>query len=193
MSESETQKMDNEFTVIRSGALTLRLITSANLEEIRLLLKSMAGTEAMQAELGTSYLPRFDDADRRTKYGFVSSLGDTPAGMCLLGISSWTHLRGYTGADTLPNMRGKGVAPDTKPHLFYLAFEILGLNRVETGCLVSNKSSRRSIEKTAGFTYEGTLRQFGRNERGEFEDEYRWALLRSDWERLYDKSLFEVE
>ena len=173
---SEAHDMNREFAVIRSGELSLRLITRSNQEEIRTALKNIEGTEA----------------GNRTKYGFFTTHCSEPAGMCLLGISSWAHLRGYTGADTIPHMRGMGVAPDSKPHLFYLAFEILGLNRVETGCLVSNEASRRSIEKTAGFRYEGTLRKFARNEQGEFEDEYRWAILRTDWERLYDKSLFEV-
>ncbi len=187
-----THMINSEFDMIRSGELSLHLISSSNVEEVRAILRGTPGTEDMQRELETSYLPRFDDDGRRTKYGFYSTLNDQPAGMCLLGISSWKNLRGYTGADTFPHMRGKGVAPDSKPHLFYLAFEVLGLNRVETGCLVSNEASRRSIEKTAGFQFEGTLREFGRNADGEFEDEFRWAILRSDWDRLYDKGLFEV-
>ena len=80
----------------------------------------------------------------------------------------------------------------SKPLLFYLAFEILNLNRVETGCLVSNTSSKRSIEKTKGFILEGTLREFGRNVDGHFEDELRYGILKSDWELLYDKSSINV-
>jgi len=76
--------------------------------------------------------------------------------------------------------------------LLYLAFEILGLNRIETGCLVSNLASKRSIEKTAGFQLEGVLREYGLNYRGEFEDEYRYAILRRDWLKLYDKARVEV-
>ncbi len=89
-------------------------------------------------------------------------------------------------------MCGKGVAPRSKPHLFYLAFEILGLNRIETGCFVSNIASKKSIEKTAGFEFEGTTRQSGLNDNGEFEDEYRYAILRQDWVKLYDKTRIDV-
>jgi ribosomal-protein-serine acetyltransferase len=57
-----------------------------------------------------------------------------------------------------------------KQTAFVLAFELLNLNRVETGCLISNHASRRSIEKTQGFQYEGTQRESGINAKGEFED-----------------------
>ena len=57
---------------------------------------------------------------------------------------------------------------------------------------MSNLSSKRSIEKTAGFQFEGIMRESGINERGEFEDECLYAILRRDWERLYDKSLVQV-
>ena len=41
-------------------------------------------------------------------------------------------------------------------------------------------------------TLEGVLREYGLNDRGEFEDEYRYTLLRRDWLELYDKSRVEV-
>ncbi|WP_245327382.1 GNAT family N-acetyltransferase [Hymenobacter fodinae] len=84
-------------------------------------------------------------------------------------------------------MRGRGVTPRSKPHLFYLAFELLGLNRVATGCRVSDLSSKRSIEKTRGFQFEGLMRESGLNDAGEFEDELLYAILRRDWLQLYDK------
>jgi ribosomal-protein-serine acetyltransferase len=57
---------------------------------------------------------------------------------------------------------------------------------------VSNTASRRSIEKTPGFVYEGTLRKFARNEQGEFEDELRYAILHEDWAKLYNPDEIEV-
>ena len=68
----------------------------------------------------------------------------------------------------------------------------LGLIWIETGCFVSNLASKRSIEKTAGFQLEGVLREHGLNQWGEFEDECRYAILRRDWLKLYDKSQVEV-
>ncbi len=136
-------------------------------------------------------MPRYADGGR-TKYGFYARLDGELAGLSLLGVSDWQVRRGYSGADTLLHMRGRGVAPRSKPHLFYLAFGLLGLNRVETGCLASNVAARWSIEKTAGFQFEGVLREYGVNAQGEFEDECRYAILRRDWLGLYDKAQVEV-
>jgi RimJ/RimL family protein N-acetyltransferase len=119
-------------------------------------------------------------------------LGNELAGLTLLGIDDWQSRKGYTGADLLSHMRGREIAPRSKPHLFYLAFEILKLNRVETGCFVSNLASKRSIEKTAGFQFEGIMRESRINDDGAFEDEYLYAILRKDWPALYDKSQVKV-
>lgn len=119
-------------------------------------------------------------------------LGDELAGATLLTVDSWEELAGSTGADVLRHMRGRGVTPRSKPHLFYLAFELLGLNRVATGCRLSNISSQRSIEKTVGFEFEGIMRESGHNDAGEFEDERLYAILRRDWLRLYDKTHVRV-
>lgn len=180
------------FKALRSGPVTLYLIEENSLSEVRSMLQGYPDSGYMLSELEESYVPKFDETGRRTKNGFYSTLDGELAGLSLLGVSSWKDLRGYTGADTFAHMRGRGVAPNSKPHLFYLAFEILGLNRLETGCFVSNTSSKRSIEKTAGFELEGVLREYGLNPAGQFEDEYRYAILKRDWLRLYDKSAIEV-
>ena len=179
------------FKALRSQNITLYLITKENQDAVRSMFEQ-AGDAYTLNEFEKSYLPRFDDEGRQDKYGFYSTLNGELAGLSLLGISSFKHKRGYTGADTLPQMRGKGVAPGSKPHLFYLGFELLGLNRIETGCFVSNIASRRSIEKTSGFQFEGILREYGLNEQGEFEDERRYGILRKDWQGLYDKNLIEI-
>ena len=181
----------NMFKALSSDSITLYLIDEENLPEVCSMFQGFPDSGYMLKELEESYRPEFEDG-ARVKYGFYSTLGGELAGLSLLGVGSRKDRRGYTGADTLSHMRGRGVAPRSKPHLFYLAFEVLGLNRVETGCYVSNTSSRRSIEKTAGFELEGVMREYGLNPRGGFEDEYRYAILRRDWLKLYDKSRVEL-
>ena len=184
--------MQFPFRAIRCGHIILHAITDDNADEVRGMFAGFADSEVMLREIEASYLPRFDAESRTLKIGFYATLDGELAGASLLGVSSWEHLRGYTGADTLMHMRGRGVAPGSKPHLFYVGFHLLGLNRIETGCLVSNLSSKRSIEKTPGFRLEGVLRSYARNSRGEFEDEYRYAILRGDWQKLYDPAAVEV-
>ena len=179
------------FKALHADSITLYLINEENLADVRSLFQGFPDSDYMLKELEKSYAPRFEGGER-TKYGFYSMLENDLAGLSLLGISSWKDRRGYTGADTLLHMRGKGVAPRSKPLLFYLGFEMLRLNRIETGCYVSNLASRRSIEKTEGFQLEGVLREYGLNPRGEFEDEYRYGILRRDWMILYDKSQVDV-
>ncbi len=177
---------------LRSGNIILHLINPDNFPEVRKMFTGFPDSDYMLKELDQSYIPQYDLAGRRTVYGFYARLDDQLAGASLLGISDWDNLLGFTGADTFVHVRGRGVAPGSKPHLFYLGFYLLGLNRIETGCFVSNTASRRSIEKTPGFVYEGTLRKFQRNDAGEFEDELRYSILRTDWETLYDPHEIDV-
>ena len=173
------------FSALRCGALTLHRIREENLPRVREVFSGFPDSPYMLAELETNYLPEYDEQRRQTVFGFYATIGNVLAGASLLGISSWTEARGFTGADTFVHMRGRGVAPASKPALYHLGFALLGLNRIETGCFASNVASRRSMEKTPGLRYEGTLRQYARNAAGVFEDEHRFAILRSDWVTLY--------
>lgn len=179
------------FKAIYSDGITIHLINDSNIDDVRAMFSGFEDSKAMLDEINENYLPEYE-RDIRVKYGFYATLEGQLAGLSLLGISDIKERKGYTGADTLMHMRGRGVAPRSKPHLFFLGFQILGLNRIETGCRVTNIASKRSIEKTAGFQFEGTMRKSGLNEHGEFEDEYLYAILRDDWVKLYDPAKIEI-
>lgn len=180
------------FGALRRGNITLHLINGDNFPDVRRLFTGYPDSAYMLKEMDESYIPQYDSSGRRTMYGFYAMLDGELAGASLLGIGDWGDSRGYTGADTLRHMRGRGVAPGSKPHLFYVGFHLLGLNRIETGCFVSNAASQRSIEKTPGFQFEGILRNYARNEDGDFEDERRYAILREDWLKRYDPAEIDV-
>lgn len=184
--------MNPEFRALRVGPLELRLIDEATLPEVLAGLAHQPDAAELEEEIRENYLPEHDAEGRRTHYGFATWRGGELVGFSLLDVDSWDNAIGSTGADTVAAFRGQGIAPKAKPALFHLAFALLGLNRVETGCDVSNASSRRSIEKTPGFVFEGTTRESRRREDGGFEDEHRWAILRRDWERLYADVEVEV-
>ncbi|AYA37529.1 N-acetyltransferase [Hymenobacter oligotrophus] len=179
------------FKALHADGITLHLINEDNLAEVFGLFQGRPDSQPMLEELFRNYLPRYEGG-QRTNFGFYSMLGAELAGMTLLSVDSWEERAGSTGADVFEHMRGRGVTPRSKPHLFYLAFELLGLNRVATGCRVSNLSSKRSIEKTAGFQFEGVMRESGLNDLGEFEDELLYAILRRDWLQLYDARQVQV-
>ena len=179
------------FKALYSDAITLHLITENNLSQVYNLFQGFPDSKPMLEELFQNYLPKYEQG-RQINYGFYTILAGQLAGMSLLSVDSWQERTGSTGADVFEHMRGQGVTPRSKPHLFYLAFELLALNRVATGCLISNHSSKRSIEKTIGFQFEGISRESGINEGGEFEDEYIYSILRRDWLKLYDKSQIQV-
>ena len=179
------------FKALKTLDMTLFLINDDNLAEVNDLFRGFADAEELLQEIYDSYRPRFEEG-RRTNFGFYAVQDGQVAGLSLLTVDSFKERRGSTGADTPQQMRGQGIAPRSKPHLFYLAFELLGLNRVETGCLVSNLASKRSIEKTRGFQFEGIARESGLNVAGELEDQYLYAILRRDWLEFYDKSLVQV-
>ena len=170
-----------------SDSITLYPINEDNLDEVKAMFSGYPDSPELLFEIEHHYRPEYENG-KRMKYGFYAMTDGKLAGMSLLGVDEWATLKGYTGADTLLHMRGNGIAPRSKPHLFYFAFEVLGLNRLATGCLITNTASKRSIEKTAGFQFEGIARESGLNDKGELEDEYLYAILKSDWLKLYDKT-----
>ena len=177
---------------LSSDSITLHLIDEDNLADVCVLFQGYPDSREMLQELLRNYQPQYEKG-KRTNYGFYVLLGDELAGMTLLNVDSYPNERnGSTGADMFAHMRGRGITPRSKPHLFHLAFELLDLNRVATGCLVSNESSKRSIEKTVGFQFEGISRESSINEQGGFEDEYIYAILKRDWLRLYDAAQIQV-
>lgn len=181
------------FTALRHGAITLHLITEENLPTLLEQVGQTEDGEEMQEELNENYVPRYDKAGIRMRWGFYATVNDELMGFSLLDVDSVTDKRASTGADTLIAHRGKGIAPGSKPHLFYLAFQMLGLNRIDTGCLVSNHASQRSLEKTPGFVFEGISREFEWNPDTEaFEDVRLYGILRRDWETLYANHMVEV-
>jgi RimJ/RimL family protein N-acetyltransferase len=179
------------FKALYTDSLTLHLVQEENFSQVVALFHGYPDSAPMLDELFRYYLPQYERG-RRTNFGFYALLGEALAGMSVLTVDNWEARSASLGADVFQHMRGRGVTPGSKPHLFYLAFELLGLNRVATGHGVSNLASQRSLAKTPGLQFEGRMRESGRNEQGEFEDELLYAILRRDWLQLYDKSQVRV-
>jgi RimJ/RimL family protein N-acetyltransferase len=76
---------------------------------------------------------------------------------------------------------GKGLATEAIRLVTFIAFERLGLHRVQAGLYEGNVGSSRALEK-AGFTLEGRMKKQLRGPDG-WEDHLWYGLLREDWRR----------
>ena len=100
----------------------------------------------------------------------------------LLGSMSILRIeRGYSGEIgywTAPWGRGRGITTRAVLVLAKWAIEEFSLRRIELIIAVENAASNRVAER-AGFTREGTLREF-RDSKGVWRDHFMWSLLRSE-------------
>ncbi|MBQ6153701.1 MAG: GNAT family N-acetyltransferase [Ruminococcus sp.] len=74
---------------------------------------------------------------------------------------------------------GQGIMPEAFSAVIRFLFEEVGFNRIQSTHDVNNPASGRVMEK-CGLKYEGTLRQFGRNNQGICDSVYR-AILKDEY------------
>lgn len=77
------------------------------------------------------------------------------------------------------NRHGQGYGTEATRLVLKFAFQELNLNRVDLSVVGSNWRAIRVYQK-CGFVPEGCLRQ-AVYRHGQYEDEYRFAILREDW------------
>lgn len=76
--------------------------------------------------------------------------------------------------------QGKGLVTNACNALINHSFGDLNINRILIRVEPNNDRSR-AIPERLGFTYEGTLRQVGKNSDGEFVDLMVYSLLKDEW------------
>jgi RimJ/RimL family protein N-acetyltransferase len=79
--------------------------------------------------------------------------------------------------------KGRGYGREAVRLALKYAFEELNLNRVELSVFADNWRAIRTYQKV-GFVQEGCARQ-AQYRNGRYQDEYRFAMLRSEWETAY--------
>ncbi len=85
-------------------------------------------------------------------------------------IHSYNQFKAEIGFVLNPDYWGKGFAVEASKAIIIYAFEILHLKRLQYGCFLFNKRSKRVCEKLC-FTFEGILRNKFQNYNGEIIDE----------------------
>lgn len=81
--------------------------------------------------------------------------------------------------------QGRGYGREATELALRYGFEELNLNRIELSVYADNWRAIRMYQKV-GFVQEGCARQ-ARYSGGRYQDEYRFAMLRSEWESLYGR------
>ena len=79
---------------------------------------------------------------------------------------------------------GKGIMTEAFNEVIRFLFMTVGFNRIQSTHDVNNPASGRVMEK-CGLQYEGTLRQYNRNNQGLYDTVVR-AILKEDYDRCSD-------
>lgn len=79
-----------------------------------------------------------------------------------------------------PSIHGRGFGTEFAAALLDLAFDGLGVRRVEASCFADNLASRRVMEKI-GLRLEGTFREDSLHRSGRWLDGMTYALLASEY------------
>jgi [ribosomal protein S5]-alanine N-acetyltransferase len=75
----------------------------------------------------------------------------------------------------------QGYMTEAVREIIRFGFDVLGLNRIQARCKVSNVGSARVMEK-AGMTFEGVLREYSFS-KGKYLDLKMYSILRREWAR----------
>ena len=122
-----------------------------------------------------------DQLDRAEGGALAITLRDTGEviGDVMLRVNAANH-RAELGYILGREHRGRGYATEAAGAMVRCAFEALGLRRLFALSYVRNEASCRVLEKL-GFRREARLRENTLCD-GVFEDDWLYALLRSEWE-----------
>lgn len=123
-------------------------------------------------------LKRREKSTRQYMYGIYKNkelLGEIG-----LSDSSPQNKYGWVGYWLKKTARGSGIINKLLPTIEKLAFEDLGMNKLNLGCDVKNIASRKIAEKN-GYTLDGIMRDERMWPDGSFHDECEYSKLKSEW------------
>jgi RimJ/RimL family protein N-acetyltransferase len=92
----------------------------------------------------------------------------------------------------VPSVWGTAVNPDAKLALLTLAFDGLGVGRVQLKTDVRNLRSQRAIARL-GARYEGTLRRYQRRDDGTVRDSVLFSITAEDWPGVRERLVARLE
>lgn len=121
----------------------------------------------------------------RNFYTFSVELRDQPSfvGLIALNLGAANYKKGKIWIKLHSNHWNKGYATESTKAILEFGFKQLKLHRIEAGCAVENNASKKVLEKL-GMVQEGLFRA-NLPIRGEWIDNYEFAMLDTDFEKLY--------
>ncbi|HET6226698.1 MAG TPA: GNAT family protein [Bacteroidia bacterium] len=125
----------------------------------------------------------------RSSYTFTIELNDDRAfvGLIAIQLGNPKYKKGTVWFKLHPHHWNKGYASEALKKLLHFAFNKLHLHRIEAGCAVENIASKKVLEKV-GMIQEGLCRA-NLPIRGEWVDNYEFAMLETDYEKLYQPEI----
>jgi ribosomal-protein-alanine N-acetyltransferase len=184
--------------LFQTKRLTLREVSLADLTAIHELLSlpetdqfntlGIPETTDVTAELVMGWLEENKNPERNS---YILSLEITEThqfiGLIALYMGKPKYKKGEVWFKMHANHWNKGYTTEALNRILQFAFTELNLHRIEAGCAVGNTASKRVLEKV-GMIQEGLLRK-NLPIRGEWVDNFKFAMLDTDFELLAKKSV----
>ena len=136
-------------------------------------------TSVQEAEWRIAYLLE-QYADEKTYEWFIElkEIGQPIGSISAVNVNEDVQLA-HIGYCIGSKWWGKGIMPEALAAVIQFFFEQVGVNRVEACHDVDNPNSGKVMRK-CGMTYEGTLRQSGRNNQGIIDRAF-YGILREEY------------
>jgi ribosomal-protein-alanine N-acetyltransferase len=188
------------FMQFQTKRLALREVSLADLTAIHNLLSlpetdqfntlGIPETTDVTAELVMGWLEENRNPER-TSYIFSMELSETHEfiGLIALYIGKPKYKKGEVWFKVHSNYWNKGYTTEALKRILQFSFTELRLHRMEAGCAVGNTASKRVLEKV-GMIQEGLMRK-NLPIRGQWIDNFEFAMLDTDFEILMEKMLIE--
>ena len=156
-----------------------RLLEIATCEQVtRFSWPAPDGAAAVERFIRWTYDER--KAGKYLCYGIFSRANNTLAGMFELRRLQPDFFRAEAGFFVAPDFWGTGVFIDAAHQMMALAFDRLGVHRIEVRVAVDNDRGNAAMQKLAA-DREGVLRDaFVRD--GQYVDQVMWSLRRRPWQ-----------
>lgn len=174
---------------IHTGRLIIRHFTETDLPDLLAYhthpdIQEYGAIEPMDEEKARSFLARQADPEAWAGAGWLAFAVYHPGDGKVIGevgvfVEKEPKSEGNTGWMLHPDYHGQGYATEAAQTLVRYAFLERHLRRLTSGCDTRNTASWRLMERL-GMRREGHFRQSCQT-RGEWQDEYLYALLREEW------------